>query len=83
VDIHECERKAQELGFDKCVFNADFPNGTRKCRWLDAHMGLIGIEGLEGFIMSNDIDGMFPGLECTDLRLLTDEEVEEEIKERA
>jgi len=74
MTIRECEREAQQLGYDRCTFVAKFPAGKKKCRWGDAYMGLFMIEGIEGFSTVNKVDHMFPGLECFDLTLLTDEE---------
>jgi hypothetical protein len=69
MNIFECERKAQEIGFDRAKFIAVFPCGPVECRWGDAYMGVVFInkEGLrDGFIMTRDIDKAYPGLECSE-----------------
>ena len=69
MNIYECERKAQEIGFDKAKFIAFFPSGPTNCKWLDAYMGLIQIDadGLrDGFVMTRQIAEEFPGLFVTD-----------------
>lgn len=71
MDIFECERNAQEIGFDSAVFDADFPAGTFKCKWLDAYMGIFTIDAdgmRDGFVMVRDISQQFPGLVCRNLR---------------
>ena len=38
MDIYTCQKKAEELGYDSTVFEAIFPGGRYKFRWLDAYM---------------------------------------------
>jgi len=71
MNIYRCQEKAQELGFNNVKFFAEFPVGRIECQWLDAYMGLlkVDLDGLrDGFLMTRQIDEMFPELECTDLR---------------
>jgi hypothetical protein len=62
MNIYQCQKKAQDIGFDKAHFAAFFPSGLKKCTWLDAYMGFFKVEGLEGFLMVDSIDEMFPTL---------------------
>lgn len=66
MNIYQCQEKAKQVGFDSAVFTADFPSGKRKCRWLDAYMGMFRVEDIEGFMLIRRIDEMFPGLEVTE-----------------
>lgn len=70
MDIYECERKAQEIGFDSAKFKARFPAGVFDCRWIDAYMGLIQVDAdgmRDGFITTRSLYDSFPGFECFDL----------------
>lgn len=65
MNLYQCEAYAQKNGFDTVMFEADFPVGTKKCKWIDAYFGFFEVEGLgEGFVMTRDIDEMFPDLVC-------------------
>jgi len=65
MNIYQCERWAQDNGFDSCEFYANFPSGKHKCRWLDAYFGMFEVPGvMEGFVMVRQIDEMFPSLVC-------------------
>ncbi len=71
MDIFECERKAREIGFNSAKFKAVFPSGVFECQWLDAYMGIFKVDadGLrDGFLMSRQVDEMFPGFHCFDLQ---------------
>lgn len=53
--IDELEEYAQEHGFDSLVFEfTNLKGEVKKCRWLDAYMGLFMIEGSGGFIQVSD-----------------------------
>lgn len=62
MTLLECERLAEKEGFDKLKFTALFPSGPRMCQWLDAYMGIFQVDGLEGFLMTNDMREQFPDL---------------------
>jgi len=65
MNIYQCQKKAQDIGFDKVKFCALFPSGQKKCTWLDAYMGLVQVDadGLrDGFLTVDQIDEMFPSL---------------------
>ncbi len=69
MNIHECERKAKKIGFDKAKFLAMFPCGPVQCQWLDAYMGMFkaDVDGLrDGFLMTSQIDEEFPDLFCSE-----------------
>lgn len=68
MNLHQCEKMAQEIGFDKAKFVALFPAGPIVCQWLDAYMGILKIDkdGLrEGFLFTPQLDEMFPNLYCS------------------
>lgn len=64
MNLYQCEKYAKDNGFDSLEFIAKFPTGDRKCKWLDAYFGMFEIEGIDGFVMANNIDEMFPSLVC-------------------
>jgi hypothetical protein len=65
MNLYQCERYAQENGFDSVKFVAHFPTGNRECKWLDAYFGFFEIEGMNGgFVTTKQIDEMFPQLTC-------------------
>ena len=65
MNIYQCERYAQENGFDSVEFEADFPAGTLNCKWLDAYMGLFLIHGLgDRFVTTRQMDDMYPNFQC-------------------
>jgi len=70
MNLHQCQKKAEEIGFDNAKFWAEFPAGLVECQWLDAYMGVfkINFDGLrDGFLMVKEIDDRFPDLECSEL----------------
>ena len=70
MNIYECQRKAQNEGFDSMEFMAKFPAGLFKCQWLDAYLGLVQVDAdgiRDGFIMVKQISEMFPDLHCIPL----------------
>ena len=59
MNIHQCEAKAQQIGYDKARFIAVFPVGPVQCQWLDAYMGILKVDadGLrDGFLTTSQID---------------------------
>lgn len=65
MNLYQCEKYAQENGFDSVKFIAKFPAGDRKCQWLDAYFGFFAIAGVgDDFVTTSQIDKMFPTLEC-------------------
>jgi len=77
MNLYQCENKAKEVGYDSMEFMALFPAGPKKCKWLDAYMGLFQIDGIEGFVTTKQIDKQIPDLVCVPL-LVEDEREEEE-----
>jgi len=68
MNIYQCQAKAEEIGFDKAKFTAEFPVGTVECEWVDAYFGLLkaDVAGLKGkTIAVAQIDQMFPELICS------------------
>lgn len=69
MNLYQCEKKAQDIGFDKAKFVALFPSGPIECKWIDAYFGLfsINVDGLrDSFVTTRQIDEMFPSLECSE-----------------
>lgn len=65
MNLYQCEAYAKKNGFDSVEFEADFPAGTMKCKWIDAYFGFFQVEGLgDGFVTTGQIDEMFPDLVC-------------------
>lgn len=66
MNIYQCQKYAENNGFNTVEFIANFPVGPRKCKWLDAYFGLFTIIGeTDGsFVTVDQIDGMLPDLTC-------------------
>ena len=64
MNIYQCEEAAKGKRYDGMEFMAFFPAGPKKCKWLDADLGLFTIEDQEGFVMTREIDKAFPDLIC-------------------
>ena len=64
MNLYQCQKHAESNGFDSLEFIAHFPAGAKKCKWLDAYFGMFEVEGMDGFVMTKDIDKMFPSLVC-------------------
>jgi len=65
MNIYQCQKLGQKEGFDSAEFLAFFPSGIKRCQWLDAYFGFFKVEGLDdGFLTVDQIDEMFPKLEC-------------------
>lgn len=68
MTIHQCERLAKEVGFDSMEFDAKFPAGVKRCKWLDAHYGMFLIPEIgDGFFMVRMMEDEFPDLICIPL----------------
>ena len=73
MNLYQCQRWAENNGFDKAEFYANFPIGKKKCRWLDAYFGMFQIPGLDnGFMMVKEIDQIFPNLICEPIEVKND-----------
>jgi hypothetical protein len=69
ISIHQCQRKAEEIGYNSSRFLALFPAGPEVCRWLDAYVGLLIVDedGMrDGFVTVSQLDDMFPNLVCSE-----------------
>lgn len=71
MNIFECEKKAQDEGFDCSSFKAMFPAGELEVKWLDAHLGLLIVPylGEDRFITVSTLNSIFPDLECYDFKV--------------
>jgi hypothetical protein len=58
------QRYAEDNGFDSLRFCAFLPAGPMMGRWLDAYMGLIKFDGLEGFVTVDQLDEIAPDALC-------------------
>ena len=75
MNIYECQKLAQEKGFDSMEFLCHLPVGMVNCKWLDAYMGLIMVDfdGLrDGFITTRDLVSIAPNAVCIPLEGSTD-----------
>lgn len=55
MKIDELESYAQDNGFDSLEFEfTNLKGEVKRCKWLDAYMGLFRIQGSEGFIKVDD-----------------------------
>ena len=69
MNLYQCQRKAEKIGFDKAKFFAVFPVGLVKCQWIDAYVGIFKVDADklgDGFVTIDRIDQEFPDLQCTD-----------------
>ena len=56
--INQCERIAKKNGFNSLAFVLHGPAGEKKCKWIDAYMGIFEIEGLKGLVMTRQVEMM-------------------------
>lgn len=71
LTIHQCEEFAKKLSRgsgEKVLFDLCGPLGKKPAEWLDPWMGLLRLEGDEGFIMVKDLT-FVSGLWCENVRL--------------
>ena len=64
MDIHECQKAAQNHKNFNLEFWINVPAGRTKCRWIDSFFGLIGIERIEGFVSINQLEQIDPNINC-------------------
>lgn len=67
ISLNECERLAQtdEL-FENSTFTGFFPIGEKKCKWLDAYLGMFEVESLDVFLTVYLVNKRFPDLLVTE-----------------
>lgn len=68
MNILQCQKMAQDIGYDSATFDLCGPKGRLKCKWLDAYLGLFRQEGEDGF-MSVQTFQFLPDLWCENLTL--------------
>jgi len=66
MHISECQVAAQDMGCDRPKFTFVGPGGEIKAEWLDPWLGLIRLDGEDGFCMARDFFGM--PITCKNLR---------------
>lgn len=67
MTFDQCARKAQDLNAsDSATFDVVGPHGRKGARWLDSYMGLLILDGEDGFCKGSDIEDM--GLWCENLQ---------------
>lgn len=65
MNLYQCQKYAEQNGYDTVEFIAHFPAGPVKCKWLDAYFGLFTSDHpafCDGFIRVDDADSAFPDL---------------------
>lgn len=63
ASINDCERLACQCdASDSATFEIVGPTGRIKAKWLDAYMGILRVEGEDGFCMTRDFDR--PDIHC-------------------
>ena len=45
LSLIECEKLAQEQGYDTATFDLCGPSGRKKCKWEDAYIGVLKVDG--------------------------------------
>lgn len=57
MHVLECQKLAQDIGYDSATFDLVGPIGSTHCKWLDAYFGFFQIVGKEseGFLSVNDL----------------------------
>lgn len=67
MNILQCQKMAEDIGFDSAEFDLVGPNKTLKCKWLDAYMGMFTVEGHgDDFLMVSQFQ-YAPDLYCQNL----------------
>lgn len=61
---YELEAFAQRENDNNLEFMAAFPSGSRKGRFLDAYMGLITFDGVDGFLTVRQLSEACPSTTC-------------------
>lgn len=65
MNIRQCQKLAQEVGYNSMKFRAEFPGGEKKCQWIDAYFGFFVVEGFENeHLQLEKIEQMYPNLIC-------------------
>lgn len=54
LSLNQCEEIAKSAGYDSMKFYLCGPKGKKKCKWLDAYFGIFEMDGIEGFMRSNE-----------------------------
>ena len=55
LSILQCQKLAKEVGFDSTQFDLCGPKGKKKAKWIDAHLGILEIEGVEGAVIVHSL----------------------------
>lgn len=54
VNILQCQKLAEDYGYNSMTFDLVGPLGRKKAKWVDAYFGIFEIEGSEGINMINN-----------------------------
>ncbi len=74
ISILQCQKMAQDVGYDSATFDLVGPKATLKCTWLDAYMGMFRADGHgDGFFIVSQFQYV-PDLYCQNLMPATSEE---------
>lgn len=73
MNLYQCQKEAEDIGFNSAVFKGKFPSGDFNCKWVDAYFGFFKVDapGMSGMVSVSQINEMFPDLICEDLRVQT------------
>lgn len=74
MTIHQIEKLAQNKGYDSLEFIAvgGKLSNPINCKWLDAYLGMFMVQGIKGFILTNQADEQLGIFTCIPLEGKTD-----------
>ncbi len=64
LSLYDCQRIAEDKGYNSLKFKIHINSKIIECEWLDAYFGLFKILGKEGFFMVNDMLQLCPEIRC-------------------
>jgi len=69
ISIVECERLAQDVGYDSTEFYLVGPFGIKQAKWLDAYFGFLTFDGLgDGKMASTQSIAELPNIVCLNVQ---------------
>jgi hypothetical protein len=71
MNILQCQKLAEDVGYNSTTFDLCGPTEKLKAKWLDAYFGFFEIEGQEGFLMVSQFQ-FSPNVWCENLRIDND-----------
>lgn len=64
LSLYDCQRIAEDNGYDSLKFKIHINSKIIECKWLDAYFGMFQIIGKEGFFTVNDMLQLYPEIKC-------------------